>query len=203
MRTTNTKDVSLEKNVKLCIQFSLQPLFKKAYLALRNVLLVHVLITSAEKCLSTMAEQTVDTYFQRFLNRKPTISELFKHVRVGTKWHTFGGLLKLDIGDLDTIDDLDKACDYKTFRMFELWLNTYPNATRREVIQTLQKNDIGESAVAEEYIKALKIIKEGDSSDLLVISLAFPLPCLKRKVLVVCIYQTDSAAPYVVATKEL
>ena len=109
-----------------------------------------------------MAGQSVDTYFQRFLNRKPTISELFKHVRVGTKWYTFGVLLKLDTAELDVIDELDKATDFKTFRMFELWLNTNPNATRREVIQTLQKVDIGESAVAEEYIKALKIIKEGE-----------------------------------------
>ena len=109
-----------------------------------------------------MAGQSVDTYFQRFLNRKPTISELFKHVRVGTKWYTFGVLLKFDTADLDVIDELDKATDFKTFRMFELWLNTNPNATRREVIQTLQKVDIGESAVAEENIKALKIIKEGE-----------------------------------------
>ena len=109
-----------------------------------------------------MAAQIVDTYFQRFLDRKPTVSELFKHVRVGSKWYTFGKLLKLDTAELDIIDELDKACNFKTFRMFELWLTTNPNATRREVIETLQKEAIDKSTVAEEYIKALKIIKEGE-----------------------------------------
>ena len=40
--------------------------------------------------------------------------------------------------------------------MFYLWLNTNPNATRREVIETLRKDTIDESAVAEEYVKVLK-----------------------------------------------
>ena len=135
---------------------------RRGYLVLRYVLLVHLLITSIEKYPLWQDNPLVDTYFQGFLNRKPTVSELFKHVRIGTKWYTFGVLLKLDTADLDTIDELNKACDFKTFRMFDLWLNTNPNATRREVIETLQNDYIGESAVAEEYIKALKIIKEGE-----------------------------------------
>ena len=132
-----------------------------------------------------MAEQPFDTYFQRFLNRKPTISELFKHVRVGTKWYTFGRLLKLDIAELDIIDELDKACDFKIFRMFELWLKNTTNATRREVIETLQMEAIGKSTVAEEYIKALKIIKEGERY-ISVSNLALPLLCLEG--LIVYIY---------------
>ena len=84
-----------------------------------------------------MTEQTIDTYFQQFLNRRPTVLELFRHIRIGIKWYTFGVLLKLDTAELDTFDELNKACDFKTFRMFELWLNTNPNATRREVIETL------------------------------------------------------------------
>ena len=40
--------------------------------------------------------------------------------------------------------------------MFHLWLNTNPNATRKIVIETLRKDAIGESVVAEEYVKALK-----------------------------------------------
>ena len=44
-------------------------------------------------------------------------------------------------------------------KMFHLWTNANPNATRREVIETLQKKAIDESTVAEEYVKTLK---EGD-----------------------------------------
>ena len=40
--------------------------------------------------------------------------------------------------------------------MFYLWLDINPNATRREVIETLRKEAIDESAIAEEYVKALK-----------------------------------------------
>ena len=40
--------------------------------------------------------------------------------------------------------------------MFYLWLDANPNATRREVIEMLQKEAIDENAVAEEYVKALK-----------------------------------------------
>ena len=44
--------------------------------------------------------------------------------------------------------------------MFDLWVTTTNfNATRIEVIEMLQKDDIGECTVAEKYIKALKIIR--------------------------------------------
>ena len=99
-----------------------------------------------------MAEQA------QFLSKKPTLDELLKHVRVIKKWYKFGELLDLHTNELDAIEELyqDRDADFKTLKMFYLWLDTNPNATRREVIETLRKEAIDESAVAEEYVKALK-----------------------------------------------
>ena len=111
----------------------------------------------------TMAEQADDLYFQQFLNEKPTVTELLEHVRVDTKWYTFGVLLNLDTLKLDDISLMNEATDFKVLKMFELWLTTNPNATRREIIETLQKEAISESAVAEEYMKVLwKTIRESE-----------------------------------------
>ena len=94
----------------------------------------------------------------QFLSRKPTLDELIKHVRITKKWYKFGELLHLHADELDAIEELnqDRDADFKTLKMFYLWLDTNPNATRREVIEALRKDTIGESAVAEEYVKALK-----------------------------------------------
>ena len=110
----------------------------------------------------TMAKQADDLYFQQFLNEKPTLAELFEHVRVDTKWYTFGVLLKLDTLKLDDIRLMNERTDFKVLKMFELWLTTNPNATRREIIETLQKESIRESAVSEEYVKVLKTIRESE-----------------------------------------
>ena len=89
-----------------------------------------------------------------FLNGKPTVNELYEHVRVGTNWHKLGVLLKLDIIKLNDIKLLNDDSDFKALKMFELWLSSNPNATRREIIETLQKNALKENTIAEEYKKA-------------------------------------------------
>ena len=102
-----------------------------------------------------MAEQADD---KQFLNKKPTLDELKKHIGVSKKWYKLGELLHLPSIELDAIEELnqDRDADFKTLKMFYLWINTNPNATKREVIETLRKEAIDESAVAEEYLKALK-----------------------------------------------
>ena len=104
---------------------------------------------------ATMSEQA---NYKQFLSKKPTLDELIKHVRVTKKWYKFGELLSLPTIELDAIEELnqDRDADFKALKMFHLWLNTNPNATRIEVIGTLRKEAIDESAVAEEYVKALK-----------------------------------------------
>ena len=97
-----------------------------------------------------MADERHDTDFQWLLKIKP---DLFKDINLGE--------LKLDTTELDAIDDLDKETDFKTYWMFEQWLDTNPNVTNRDVIETLRSEPFGKNVVADEYIKASKNIKEG------------------------------------------
>ena len=98
------------------------------------------------------AEGDVD--LEDFLNGKPTVNELYEDVRVGTNWHKLGVLLKLDITKLNDIRQLSEDSDFKALKMFELWLSSNPNATRREIIETLKKDALKENTIAEVYKKA-------------------------------------------------
>ena len=86
-----------------------------------------------------------------FLNEKPSLHELCEHVTIGTKWFLFGVLLKLDERALDAIEELNKDVANKSMKMFRLWLDTNPYATRRQVIDTLRMNTIKENTIAETY----------------------------------------------------
>ena len=106
--------------------------------------------------MSSFVTMAVSTYFDQFLNGKPTVHELYEHVRVGTNWHKLGVLLKLDIKKLNDIRSLNEDSDFKSLKMFELWLSSKPNATRREIIETLKKPAISENAIAEQYKETLQ-----------------------------------------------
>ena len=69
-----------------------------------------------------MAASIPSNYFDQFLNGKPTVHELYEHVRVGTNWYKLGVLLKLDIKKLNDIRSLNEDSDFKSLKMFELWL---------------------------------------------------------------------------------
>ena len=91
-----------------------------------------------------------------FLNGKPTADELYKHVNIGSKWFKFGVLLHLDSSvHLDNIDQQYKDRETKVLNMFELWLSTTSNPTRREIIDTLLDPAISENEIAENYEKVL------------------------------------------------
>ena len=90
-------------------------------------------------------EKTLD------LEEKPTLYELCEHIRIGSKWYQLGILLKLDSKKLDDIHKLPEDSSYKTTKMFELWLDTNPCATRRQVIDALGKEVIGKVNVAQQY----------------------------------------------------
>ena len=74
-----------------------------------------------------------------------------EHIRIGSKWYQFGILLELDSKKLDDIHKLPEDSSYKTTKMFELWLDTNPCATRRQVIDALGKEVIEEVNVAQQY----------------------------------------------------
>ena len=89
------------------------------------------------------------------LEETPALDELCENVQITTKWYQFGVLLKLDAKKLSDIEELNKNADHKALKMFELWLNTSANATRRQILETLRKDAIKEIAVADKYQKKL------------------------------------------------
>ena len=99
---------------------------------------------------------TGNTLYEEKLREKPTLDELFENVNIGTGWYKFGVLLKLEKTKLDAIEELNKDVGFKTLMMFQLWLDTNPNAMRIEIMNTLKKAVIGEVTVAEKYEKILR-----------------------------------------------
>ena len=100
------------------------------------------------------------TDFKNKLEEKPVLAELVEHVRVGSNWYLLGVLLELDEIKLNDIRRMTEGDDVKTSLMFQLWLKTNPNATRRQVIDVLKKESIKELTIADNYEKALPIQSE-------------------------------------------
>ena len=94
--------------------------------------------------------------FEEILEEKPTLDELCEHIRIGSKWYQLGIQLKLNAKKLEDIHKLPDDSTYKTTKMFELWLDTKPDATRRQVIDALRKEVIEEITVAHEYEQMLR-----------------------------------------------
>ena len=94
--------------------------------------------------------------FDAFLNGKPTLRELLKHVSasISTKWYQFGVLLEINNAKLDSIAKDYQESDMKALKMFELWLSSNPSASRKQIIDTLKTEAIGKNTVAEQYWKA-------------------------------------------------
>ena len=95
----------------------------------------------------------------QLLNGKPTLPELTKYVRIGSNWHLFGTLLGLDSEDLNGINLLqNEDVHHRTMKMFELWLNVNPEATRKQILDTLRENSF--NRIADEYENAPLIHSE-------------------------------------------
>ena len=100
---------------------------------------------------SDEAMTTRNRSFEKLLEEKPTLDELCEHIRIGDKWYQFGILLKLDSKKLNDIHRRPYDSTYNTLKMFQLWLNTNPHATRRQIIDALRKEVIEENTIAHEY----------------------------------------------------
>ena len=94
--------------------------------------------------------------FDEILNGKPTLAELCQHVPVSANWYIMGTLLELDVRKLNEIEDLQKPVSYKVSKMYELWLDTKPQATRRQVLDTLKMSAVGQVSLAQQYETKLK-----------------------------------------------
>ena len=98
-----------------------------------------------------------DMSFQEILNDRPSLAELCEHVPVSPKWYQMGVQLELDPRKLNGINKLQNANVMdKMTKMFELWLDTNPQATRRQIVETLRKNSIEEITLAVQYEKKLR-----------------------------------------------
>ena len=96
--------------------------------------------------------------FDKILEEKPTLDELCEHIRIGSKWYQLGILLKLDSKKLDDIRRQPDDSTYKTLKTFELWLDTNPHVTRRQVLNALRKEVIEENTIAHKYEQELRNI---------------------------------------------
>ena len=94
--------------------------------------------------------------FEEILEEKLALDELCEHIRIGSKWYQLGIQLKLNVKKLEDIHKLPDDSIYKTTKMFELWLDTKPDATRRQMIDALRKEVIEEITVAHDYEQTLK-----------------------------------------------
>ena len=90
------------------------------------------------------------------LEERPPLNELQEHVKIGSKWFEFGVLLNINPTDLTAIEQLNGNFDLKALKMFQIWLDTDPNATRMKVIDTLKNKVIGNMALATFYMTTLK-----------------------------------------------
>ena len=106
-----------------------------------------------------------DLSFEYMLGVKPSLRELYEHVKISTKWFNFGVLLNLNVNLLNDINSSTESSDVKAIRMFDWWLKTSPNATRRDIIDALKKDTIGEITVANNYEMYLnELVHSSDST---------------------------------------
>ena len=86
------------------------------------------------------------------LDQKPPLSEVCEYARTSS-WYKLGIQLEVDEVELKEIRD-DTGSDKRTL-MYQLWLRTQPNATRRQLLTALRTKDVGEEVVASKYEQML------------------------------------------------
>ena len=94
------------------------------------------------------------------LDVRPTIAELTEHVNVGIKWNQVGIQLKLETKELDAIDAEHKRVADKVSAMYKLWLETNPNASRKQSLEVLRLKSINEITLAKNYEDYIKSVTE-------------------------------------------
>ena len=88
-----------------------------------------------------------DESLDSLLDSPPSLGELTKYVKLVSKWYEIGTLLDLDTEELNAIRySLDSPSD-KTISMYQLWLNSDPHATRRQLIEVLKDMNLNRQAL--------------------------------------------------------
>ncbi|XP_019852468.1 PREDICTED: uncharacterized protein LOC109582257 [Amphimedon queenslandica] len=99
-----------------------------------------------------MATQHKEISFDAFLSSTPTIKELTEHINVSNKWYLVGTMLELDQKRLKSIEAHVGHTDaHKTVKMFDLWLETTPTASRRQVLEAMRVDAVEEITLAHKY----------------------------------------------------
>ena len=85
------------------------------------------------------------------LNRRPELAELENHVRTN-EWHAVGLQLHLEENDLVAIEREHHGKIASCRRsMFDLWLKTSPEASRKQLLDCLKSKAVAEIHMAEQY----------------------------------------------------
>ena len=103
-----------------------------------------------------MATRSRDMSFEEILNEKPSLAELCEHIPITTKWYQMGIQLNLSVKKLNEIEEESKDTTDRMVKMYELWLDTNPQATRRQIVEILKMGVIDEIILALNYETKLK-----------------------------------------------
>ena len=100
-----------------------------------------------------MAEGNIPSLLlEQLLDETPPLYEVCENART-SHWYNLGIELQLDEVKLEEIRH-DAESD-KRSRMYQLWLRSQPDATRRQLLTALRTRDVGEIVVARKYEEML------------------------------------------------
>lgn len=94
------------------------------------------------------------------MDERPTLSELEERIDI-VDWHSLGIQLELSPSKLEEIEYSSARVNDARRRMFQLWLDTSPSPTRRELIKKLQSRAVGKRSLAREYEKYAETVTCG------------------------------------------
>uniref|UniRef100_A0A1X7VRX2 NACHT domain-containing protein n=1 Tax=Amphimedon queenslandica TaxID=400682 RepID=A0A1X7VRX2_AMPQE len=91
---------------------------------------------------------------ESLLDSRPSSPELMKQVCLESKWYDIGVMLDLNSEKLDAIRYSSVSERTKTSDMYRLWLESNPQATRRELVEVLEDMEL--KTLAAEYKEYLR-----------------------------------------------
>lgn len=93
------------------------------------------------------------------MDDRPSIKELENKIEI-VNWHSLGIQLELNPRKLNEIEQETRTITNARRRMFQLWLDTSPSPTRRELIKELESSAVGESSLARDYKKYIETLSD-------------------------------------------
>ena len=91
---------------------------------------------------------------EALLDSRPSLGELTRQVCLESEWYQIGVRLDLNPDKLKAMRHSSISEDDKTSDMYKLWLDSQPQATRRQLIEVLEGMDLNRQA--HDYKKYLK-----------------------------------------------